>query len=96
MLGDWFNRVEVPHELFSTKRSIPRTAQKSAIRDSFSRAADVPGGVPINCIISDLSASGAKLTIRDQAAIPNEFALVFRRNCRIVHRFDGQIGVQFV
>jgi PilZ domain len=57
---------------------------------------DVPGGVPINCIISDLSASGAKLTTRDQAAIPNEFALVFRRNCRIVHRFDGQIGVQFV
>ncbi len=57
---------------------------------------DVPGGVPINCIISDLSVSGAKLTIGDHAAIPDEFALIFRRHCRIVRRFDGQIGVQFV
>jgi hypothetical protein len=57
---------------------------------------DIPGGPPISCIISDLSAGGAKLTISDHAAIPDEFALIFRRNCRIVRRFEGQIGVQFV
>jgi len=57
---------------------------------------DIPGGAPISCIISDLSASGAKLTISDHAALPDEFVLVFRRNCRVMRRFDGQIGVQFV
>ena len=48
-----------------------------------------------NCIICDISASGAKLTIGPHQ-VPDEFTLLFRRRCRVVHRFDGQIGIQFV
>jgi hypothetical protein len=50
----------------------------------------------LNCVICDISALGAKLTIRDVDRFPDEFTLLFRRRCRVVHRFDGQIGVQFV
>ena len=49
----------------------------------------------LNCIICDISATGAKLTI-GQREVPDEFTLVFRRRCKVVHRLDGQIGVQFV
>jgi PilZ domain-containing protein len=51
---------------------------------------------PVNCVICDISAAGAKLTIRGVETFPEEFTLLFRRRCRVVHRFDGQIGVQFV
>src|SRR5437588_5918293 len=51
---------------------------------------------PLSCVICDISALGAKLTIRDVEHFPDEFTLLFRRRCRVVHRFDGQIGVQFV
>jgi hypothetical protein len=50
----------------------------------------------LNCVICDISALGAKLTIRDAEHFPDEFTLLFRRRCRVVHRFDGQIGVRFV
>jgi hypothetical protein len=49
----------------------------------------------LSCIICDISATGAKLTI-GQREVPEEFTLVFRRRCRIVHHLDGQIGVQFI
>jgi hypothetical protein len=49
----------------------------------------------LNCIICDISANGAKLTI-GMHEVPNEFTLLLRRRCRVVHRFDGQIGVQFI
>lgn len=49
----------------------------------------------LNCIICDISANGAKLTV-GMHEISDEFTLVFRRRCRVVHRFDGQVGVQFL
>jgi hypothetical protein len=51
---------------------------------------------PISCIICDISASGAKLTIGARHEVSDEFTLVFRRRCRVRHRFDGQIGVEFI
>jgi len=50
----------------------------------------------MNCIICDISASGAKLTVGHQHDVPEEFTLLLRRRCRIVRRSDGQLGVQFV
>jgi hypothetical protein len=50
----------------------------------------------LNCIICDISASGAKLTVGQQHEIPDEFTLVFRRRCRVVRRSEGQLGIQFV
>jgi hypothetical protein len=50
---------------------------------------------PVNCIICDISATGAKLTIGAQE-VPDEFVLVFRRRCRVTRRDDGQVAVKFV
>jgi hypothetical protein len=54
------------------------------------------GGSPFSCIICDISATGAKLTVSANQPVPQEFTLVLRRRCRIVHRTDGQLGVQFI
>jgi hypothetical protein len=54
-----------------------------------------PASKPVNCIICDISATGAKLTVGAHA-VPDEFMLVFRRKCRVIRRTDGQIGVKFV
>ena len=53
------------------------------------------GSTPLSCIIWDISASGAKLTVADEQSIPDEFTLLLRRRCRVVRRYEGQIGVQF-
>ena len=52
-------------------------------------------GTAVNCIICDISATGAKLTVGDHE-VPDEFMLVFKRRCRVLRRDDGQIGVKFV
>ncbi len=51
---------------------------------------------PLSCIIWDISGGGARLTVADEQHVPEEFMLVFRRHCRVVRRYDGQIAVQFV
>jgi hypothetical protein len=53
-------------------------------------------GQAFSCIICDISASGAKLTIGAHHTVPHEFTLVFRRRCRVVRREDGQVGVHFI
>lgn len=51
--------------------------------------------LPINCIICNISANGAKLTVGTHD-VPDEFMLVFKRRCRVVRRTEGQVGVKFV
>jgi hypothetical protein len=53
------------------------------------------GSTPLSCIIWDISANGARLTVADEQNIPDEFTLLLRRRCRVVRRYEGQIGVQF-
>ena len=53
------------------------------------------GTAPINCIICDISSTGAKLTVGAHQ-VPEEFVLVLRRRCRVLRRSDGQVGVKFV
>jgi hypothetical protein len=55
---------------------------------------DSPGR--LNCILHDVSMVGARLTVGAQAVVPDTFTLVFTRNCRVVRRTDGQVGVEFV
>jgi hypothetical protein len=50
---------------------------------------------PVNCIICDISATGAKLTVGAHE-VPDEFMLVLRRRCRVIRRADGQVGVKVV
>ena len=57
---------------------------------------EVDGDLPIlSCVIWDISAGGAKLTVAGEQDLPEEFVLLFRRRCRIVRRTDGQVAVQF-
>ncbi|MDC7787483.1 PilZ domain-containing protein [Rhodoplanes sp. TEM] len=49
-----------------------------------------------SCVISDISAGGARLTVANPADMPAEFLLLFQRRCRIVRRNDRQIGVMFL
>ena len=56
---------------------------------------DAGKAATVNCIICDISATGAKLTVGANE-VPDEFVLVFRRRCRVIRRDDGQVGVKFV
>jgi hypothetical protein len=58
------------------------------------------GGDKINCIIRDLSATGAALEISDIARVPANFTLIIpedrlRLQCRLVWRTEYRIGVAF-
>jgi PilZ domain len=56
---------------------------------------------PIACSISDISESGARLTLEHDAEVPETFMLLLtanggaRRHCRVVWRTDLTIGVEF-
>ena len=51
--------------------------------------------LPVNCVICDISAGGAKLTVGNHD-MPDDFIQVFKRHCRVVRRMEGQVGVKFV
>jgi hypothetical protein len=51
---------------------------------------------PLSCIIWDISDSGARLTVTNDQQVPDEFTLLLRRRCRVVRRYDGQVGVAFM
>jgi hypothetical protein len=56
---------------------------------------------PIACSISDISHSGARLTLKDEQELPETFTLLLtpnggaRRHCRVVWRDGLIVGVQF-
>jgi hypothetical protein len=58
-------------------------------------------GAKRDCMLVDISATGARLELGAPAAMPETFGLVLsaggedRRDCRIVWRSSTQIGVQF-
>jgi hypothetical protein len=58
------------------------------------------GGDKINCVIRDLSATGAALEISDIARVPPNFTLIIPEDrlklpCHIVWRTEYRIGVAF-
>ena len=59
------------------------------------------GGLPRDCIITDISAGGARL-FTEAANIPEQFRLLIdgdtpvREECRVVWRLGGELGVAFV
>jgi PilZ domain-containing protein len=54
------------------------------------------------CVVQDLSASGAKLTVDDQNSLPAKLRLAFSRdartgrNCEVVWRRGKTVGIKFV
>ena len=56
---------------------------------------------PIDCVIRNMSSTGALLVVEDQAAIPDDVRLLIKpeltkRSCQVVWRRPDRIGVQFV
>ncbi len=55
---------------------------------------------PVPCRISDVSATGARLTTDHMDMLPDEFDLALNadimRNCRVVWRKKNQVGVKFL
>jgi hypothetical protein len=73
-----------------------------APRFRVSKAATIEftGGRPINCVVRNLSASGAAIDLPDRSGIPDSFLLVMpddglRLPCRVVRRGGYLIGVAF-
>ncbi|MGH6769058.1 MAG: PilZ domain-containing protein [Xanthobacteraceae bacterium] len=60
-----------------------------------------PDHAPLQCMLSDVSNSGAKIAVSDDHELPEEFILILspgggtRRNCRVVWREGGRLGVEF-
>jgi hypothetical protein len=60
------------------------------------------GDQQVDCILQDVSKSGATLSVQNIEAIPDTFILMLapaggvRRKCKVVRRSMGGIGVQFV
>jgi hypothetical protein len=59
------------------------------------------GGGTINCLVGNLSSTGAALEVSNQAGIPGRFILVtpvdgLHRPCRTVWRNEHRIGITFV
>jgi hypothetical protein len=73
-----------------------------APRFRLSKAATIEfiGGRPINCVVRNLSVTGAAIELSDLCSIPDRFLLVMaedglRLHCRIVRRGRYLIGVAF-
>ena len=78
---------------------------RQGVRRVMDRAAWInPGeGLPLRqCVLADMSDSGARLTFQDSDEIPHAFSLLLTRHshpcypCRVVWRQNNVIGVQFV
>ncbi|MGH6740475.1 MAG: PilZ domain-containing protein [Bradyrhizobium sp.] len=59
------------------------------------------GSLPRDCMITDISRLGARLFV-DSADLPDQFRLIIAgdecedRECRVVWRLGGEIGVTFI
>lgn len=61
-----------------------------------------PDQKPLQCMMSDVSKSGAKIAFSGDADIPDQFMLLLstdgktRRKCRVAWREGTRIGVEFL
>jgi len=77
-----------------------REARKSLRQPGWIR---LEGGFAVRaCVVEDLSASGAKLTVEDNNTLPARLRLAFSRDarsgrpCEVVWRRGRTVGVKFV
>ena len=81
-----------------------RRRHKRHIINRIAKVQTDSGALPRDCLITDISQQGARL-FADGIDIPDQFHLVItehgnvrgdRRECRVVWRLGGEIGVTFV
>jgi hypothetical protein len=79
--------------------------KKREARKSFSQSGwiTLDGGFAARpCVVQDMSASGAKITLDDSSALAGRLRLAFARdartgrNCEVVWRQGKSLGVKFV
>jgi len=76
--------------------------KRDAPRLDLERPVQIVGlnGAPVACTLSDVSKSGARLTVAEPSAIPDEFEIRFkddlRKWCRVMRRSEKHIGIKFV
>jgi hypothetical protein len=79
----------------SERRISPRIPTRRAAR------IDIKGMDPIECLVRDLSASGARLEVPDVRQLGNSFTLTIvgswnRQACRVAWRKGNMVGVEYV
>jgi PilZ domain-containing protein len=64
---------------------------------------DIGDGSPhLPCLLIDVSASGARVTVEDPGKIPGRFPLLLaaehgtQRRCKVMWRDDNQLGLVFI
>ena len=77
------------------KRQTPRQSGRQQQAQILS-----PAREPFTCRVSDLSDTGARLSLHDNAALPDFFTLrlaapAAERECRVMWRSRNHIGVRF-
>jgi len=64
---------------------------------------DIGDGSPaVSCVLSDVSVTGARVTVENPDQIPDRFSLLLAaehgtvRRCKVVWRTTNQLGLQFM
>jgi len=62
---------------------------------------DIKGKEPIDCLVRDLSASGARLEVPDPRQLSDKFTLTIvgswdRHACRVAWRKGNMVGVEYL
>ena len=77
-----------------------KTEQRKHPRRPLGLEARISWPRPMRCIIADISASGARLTVDDVRLVPDEFVLAINtelmRKCKVMWRRRTQVGVKFI
>jgi hypothetical protein len=90
---------------FKPERQIVPAAKKRAVRRSVQQAAWVTleGGFAARpCLVHDMSATGAKITVSDSRVLSGRVLLAFSRDaktgrqCNVVWRRGHSFGVKFI
>jgi hypothetical protein len=86
-------RSSKPEEVFMERRSAPR---KPVLMSGVIKFADIT----VNCLICDMSISGAAIEVSNPQDIPERFSVVFKGDdiplpCYVVWRKADRIGVAF-
>jgi hypothetical protein len=81
---------------------MPQLERRAAARNRVLRAGTIQfgGGGSINCMVRNMSNTGAMLNVTNPVEIPEHFILILapdghRAPCRVVWRTEKRIGVAF-
>ena len=77
-----------------------QTDQRKHPRRNLGLTARITWPHPMPCVIADISASGARLSVDSVRDVPDEFILSLNvhlmRKCKVMWRKRTQVGVRFV